>query len=579
MNAILGITEILLQEDKFDARTNEELTTIYNSCDMLLSIINDILDLSKIEAGKLKVVPAKYELASLIHDAAVLNVMRTGSKPIEFKLSVDEKIPSTLIGDELRIKQILNNLLSNAFKYTDEGSIELSFSTEVDEKGENEIILLFTVNDTGHGMSEDEVKLMFDEYSRFHHGKRRTIEGTGLGMNITRNLLRLMNGTISVQSELDKGSKITVRLPQGKTDKSIIGKELAETLQEFRLSGIRQISKANITYEPMRYGKVLIVDDVESNLFVAKGLMTPYELTIETVTSGLLAIEKVKDGNVYDIIFMDHMMPKMDGIEATKIIRDLGYKNPIVALTANAVVGQADIFLSNGFDDFVSKPVDIRRLNSMLIKYIRDKQPPEVLVNASLYKSNSKMENLALEGISPRLIEFFMLDANRAIQVLEEMLNKKEPYSEEDYVLYTTTVHAMKAALANIGEKDLSSVAKSLEQAGNNMEKEVIDSQTLPFVNNLREIIAKHALFEGYDKNEEVETDYTYLQKELDVIIKACDSFDNRTAKEAIAELRNRTWSAQINKLLSIMAEQLLSGDSDGVIESAKKINEVIESL
>jgi len=578
MNVILGITEILMQNEKFDAKTNEELATIYNSCDMLLSIINDILDLSKIEAGKLEVFPEKYELASMIHDAAVLNVMRTGSKPIEFKLNVDENIPTNLIGDELRIKQILSNLLSNAFKYTNKGSIDLSFSVEEDKSGDdNKIILIFCVADTGHGMTEEEVNKMFEEYSRFNLDRHRTIEGTGLGMNITRNLLRLMNGTITVESELNKGSVFTVRIPQEKTDGGVLGNELANKLQEFRLDGMRQISKANISYEPMRYGKILIVDDVESNLFVARGLMAPYELTIDTVTSGFLAIDKIKDGNKYDIVFMDHMMPKMDGIAATEIIRDLGYTHPIVALTANAVIGQADIFLSSGFDDFISKPIDIRRLNTLLNKYIRDKQPPEVLEAARLYKSSIMTDIEPQIGVSPQLIEFFMLDANRAIQVLEEMMDKQEPYSKDDLQLYTVTVHAMKTALINIGESELSSSASELEQAGLSEDSDAISSQTNAFIGNLRGVIAKHAMPEGYDENILRDTDYDYLKSKLNAIKDACDIYDNKTAKEAIIELRKKAWSPQIKELLSVMAEQLLSGDSDGVLTSAESIKEIIK--
>jgi len=578
MNVILGITEILLQEDKFDAKTNEELATIYNSCDMLLSIINDILDLSKIEAGKLEVYPDKYELASLIHDAAVLNVMRTGSKPIDFKLDIDENLPTSLVGDELRIKQILSNLLSNAFKYTDSGKIDLSFSVEDNESDDNEVMLVFSVADTGHGMTEDELSKMFDEYSRFNLDTNRTIEGTGLGMNITRNLLRLMNGTITVKSEVDKGSIFTVSIPQGNTDSAVMGSELVEKLQEFKLNGIRQIGKANISYEPMPYGRVLIVDDVESNLFVARGLMAPYELSIETVTSGFLAIEKIKEGNVYDVVFMDHMMPKMDGIEATEVIRDFGYTQPIIALTANAVIGQADIFLSNGFDDFISKPIDIRRLNMLLNKYVRDVQPKEV-IEAARQKMKGKFTNIlsstAESRISPQLIEFFMLDANRAIQILEDMMNKRESLNESDYSLYTTTVHAMKSALANIGEMDLSSAAKDLEQAGNSNATDTITDQTPLFINSLREVIAKHALYESYDDGKTRDMDYAYLHDKLSIIRDACDAYDNKTAKETIAELRKKAWPPQIKKLLSTMAEQLLSGDSDGVVTTADRINEI----
>jgi CheY-like chemotaxis protein len=187
----------------------------------------------------------------------------------------------------------------------------------------------------------------------------------------------MMEGEISVNSRPGKGSVFTVRLPQVTVGAKEIGPEAAENMRHFHVSA-SQTKKARIVHEPMPYGSVLIVDDVDVNLYVAKGLMAPYMLTIDTALSGIEAIEKIKNGHVYDIVFMDHMMPKMDGVEATRLIRDSGYAGTIIALTANAVTGQAEMFLANGFDDFISKPIDIRRLNVLLKKYIRDKQAPDL---------------------------------------------------------------------------------------------------------------------------------------------------------------------------------------------------------
>ena len=383
MNAILGITEIQLQEEDITPKAREALERIYNSGDLLLNIINDILDLSKIEAGKLEILPSEYEITSLINDTVTLNTMRSGSKPIEFKLSIDENIPSILYGDELRIKQILNNLLSNAFKYSEKGEVKLSVSAEAEGEDSN-VTIVFTVSDTGQGMMGEQIDKLFNEYTRFNMEANRTIEGTGLGMSITRNLIQMMKGEISVRSEINKGSVFTVRLPQGRSGSGVLGRELAENLEKFRVSGAKHLKWAQVIFEPMPYGKILVVDDVESNLYVAKGLMAPYRLTIDTAMSGYKAIEMIKGGSVYDVVFMDHMMPEIDGIEAVKKIRELGYTQPIVALTANAVVGQSDVFMANGFDGFISKPIDVRQLNMMLKKFVRDKQPPEVIEAANL---------------------------------------------------------------------------------------------------------------------------------------------------------------------------------------------------
>jgi len=576
MNVILGVTEILMQEDIFDRVTSEKLLAIYNSGDMLLGIINDLLDLSKIDAGKLEIFTDEYDMASVIHDTAALNMMRSGSKSILFKLTANEELPTTLIGDELRIKQILNNLLSNAFKYTEDGEVELSINMEKTGE-EDDLILIIVVRDTGRGMSEEQINKMFDEYSRFNFEENRTIEGTGLGMGITRNLVRLMNGEISVESKLREGSAFTVRLPQKRCGKDVLGSEIVEKLKDFQLTGLRQIRKLNLVYEPMPYGKILIVDDVESNLFVAKGLMAPYGLSIETATSGFLAIDKIDEGKIYDIIFMDHMMPKMNGIEATKIIRRKGYNEPIVALTANAVVGQSDVFIANGFDDFVSKPVDIRHLNTILKKYVRDKQPPEVLeaVRLSMKDSeNGDFVNTAKSGVSSQLAEFFVRDVLNAVEALEAINKKLGDYSDDDISLFTTTAHAMKTALANVGEMELSALADRLEQAGWKNEADVISSKTEDFIDKLRETVVKFTPPEDDTNNIEAEEgDYSDLERELSNVKEACGIYDKKKAKDIISGLRKKRWSPEINEQLGTIAEKLLSGDLDSVLEVIEKIS------
>ena len=380
MNAILGITEILLQHETLPAEIENGLKKIYNSCDLLLGIINDILDFSKIEAGKIDIMPAEYKIAKLIHDSVHLNKMWIDSKPIEFELEVSESIPAKLIGDELRIKQILNNLLSNAFKYTDSGKVTLSVASEPGQR-EDGITLVLGVQDEGVGLTKKQISRLFEEYSRFHQESGKPIEGTGLGLSITQNLVSLMGGEINVASELDKGSLFTVRLPQGTADAEVLGRKAVEDLQQRRMHSLTHTQWKQIVPDPMPYGSVLIVDDMEMNLYVATGLMKLYRLQIDTAMSGRAAIAKIKDGKMYDIIFMDYMMPHMDGLETTKLLRSLGYTKPIVALTANAVTGQADMFLQNGFDDFISKPIDIRQLDTVLSKLIRDKQPQAAMPN------------------------------------------------------------------------------------------------------------------------------------------------------------------------------------------------------
>ncbi|MDR2569057.1 MAG: GAF domain-containing protein, partial [Oscillospiraceae bacterium] len=280
MNAILGITEILLQNDRLQKETAEGLYRIFTSCNLLIGIINDILDFSKIEAGKLDIISLEYSTANLINDSIQLNMMRLEDKPIEFVVEVDQNIPSVLIGDELRLKQILNNLLSNAFKYTDAGKVTLSVSSaESDEC----TTLVFDVRDTGYGMTEKQVDMLFDEYSRFNQESRRAIEGTGLGLAITKRLINLMNGEIYVESEQGTGSLFTVHLPQGKVNTETIGNDTAKHLRQLRNLNSLSGKSRQIERDPMPYGSVLIVDDLEMNLYVAQMLMKPYMLQIETV--------------------------------------------------------------------------------------------------------------------------------------------------------------------------------------------------------------------------------------------------------------------------------------------------------
>jgi CheY-like chemotaxis protein len=372
MNVILGVSESYLQNETLSQEIWDGYNKIYNAGDMLLHIINDILDFSKIEAGKLELIPVKYDVMSLINDTTHMNVIRYQQKPIKFSLSIQENTPAGFIGDELRIKQILNNILSNAFKYTDSGEITLAFSADY-SNNENEATLVFNVKDTGQGMTPEQVDKLFDEYTRFNLETNRTTVGIGLGMAITKNLIAMMNGKLTVNSRYGKGTEIIVHIPQKLAGNEKIGKKYIDNYNGVMLEQKHYSDNKKITRELMPYGKVLVVDDMKANLDVVKLLLKPYQLNIETAESGLETLNLVKNGNEYDIIFMDHMMPVMDGMETVKELRKTGYKSTIIALTANAVVGQQDIFIANGFDGYISKPIDIRQLNDALNKFVRDK--------------------------------------------------------------------------------------------------------------------------------------------------------------------------------------------------------------
>jgi PAS domain S-box-containing protein len=572
MNAILGITEIHLQNEMLSQDTREAFGRIYTAGYTLLGIINDILDLSRMEAGKVELMPAKYEIASLINDTVQLNMVRIGGKPIEFRLQVDEDMPSALFGDELRIKQVLNNLLSNAFKYTQEGEVVLSVSAYVHGHGEEspDVTLVCRVSDTGHGMTEEQVSRLFEEYSRFYLEANRAIEGIGLGMGITRQLVQMMDGVILVDSEPDKGSTFPVWLPQGSVGAGPLGRDKAESLGQFQ-AGMPHMKVAHIVREPMPYGSVLVVDDLETNLYVTKGLLAPYGLAVDTVLSGFEAIDNVRAGKEYDVVFMDHMMPKMDGVETTRLLRELGYDRPVIALTANAVVGQAEMFLESGFDGFISKPVDLRQLNATLNRLVRDKQPPDVVEAARRQRGGAFIANKGLQpAVDPQLAVIFTRDAEKVVAVLEAM-HTNQYRRDDDLHMFVVNVHAMKSALANIGEAELAAFAHKLEQAGRNRETAVMSAETPAFLDLLRAAIVKIRPGQEGGGDEAADEDRAYLREKLSLIQAACVAYDKKAAKGALAELRQKAWSRQTREQLDTIAEHLLHSDFEEAANCAEQ--------
>ncbi|MDR2731761.1 MAG: response regulator, partial [Fibromonadaceae bacterium] len=485
---------------------------------------------------------------------AQLNIIRIENKPVEFKLKVDKNIPLELMGDELRVKQVLNNILSNAFKYTAAGEVLMSVSAEKYKSEDYDVMLVFRVKDTGQGMTEEQVRKIFDEYSRFNLSSNRSIEGTGLGMSITRNLINLMEGEISVESEPEKGSVFTIRLPQKSASTEILGREASENLQNFRMLNSSQMKKMQIVRDSMPYGRVLIVDDVESNLYVAKRLLNPYDLSLETASNGFDAIEKVKSGKIYDIIFMDHMMPKMDGIEATRIIRSLNYKHPIIALSANAIAGQAEIFIEKGFDGFISKPIDTRQLNTELNRLIRDKQTPEVIAKAQ-EKAAIKRSMQTVSALDTDLLAIFAQDAKKSLAVFEEILSNMDNATDEDLKLFTINAHAMKSALTNIGEKVLSQIALALETAGKEQDKNTIKKRTRELMDALKKIIEKT---EKSKKFAESDGNTAYLYEQLKIVSDACAKYDARTADFALAKLGEMVWSYETGDILEQISKHIL---------------------
>jgi len=455
----------------------------------------------------------------------------------------------------------------------------MSVTAETRQEEDGNIMLVFRVKDTGQGMTADQLSRLYDEYARFNMEANRAVEGAGLGMSITKHLVKLMNGDIHVESEPGKGSEFTVQLLQGLVvGSNILGKDLSKKIGQMH-TGRTTHKKMPIIHEYMPYGKVLVVDDIETNLYVTRGLLTPYGLSVETASSGYEAIEKVKSGACWDIIFMDHYMPGMDGIEAAKIIRDLGYKSHIVALTANVLTGQAEMFFANGFDDFISKPIDIRQLNAVLNKLIRDKYPAET-VEAARQLKNSMGNNTASQlSVNSEIAKIFTRDAKKAIAILEAIHEKGYNFTDEDIRLYVINVHAMKSALANIGEAKLSGVAFRLEEAGRQQNIALISDETPEFLASLRAVIEKiNPDKDGIDKEVSLdinEEDKAYLLEKLADIQKACADYDKKTAKAILAQIRQKTWPHNVTESIEKIAEHLLHSEfteASNMAEDCKNI-------
>jgi CheY-like chemotaxis protein len=415
LNAVIGLSEIELHSPLSESSRNN-ITQILHSGSTLLGIINDILDISKIEARAFQLVPVEYDTASFINDTVNLNRVIIGSKPINFVLEINDDFPGKLIGDEVRVKQILNNILSNAVKYTMEGKVTLRVENKNFSQGqERRAFLRFIVRDTGIGMRKEDVKKLFSCYTQLDAQTDRKIEGTGLGLEITKNLVEMMSGTITVESEYGKGSVFTVTLMQGIPDyhpKSKldippgIGEKTARDLRNFCY--VASNKDTAIIRSWMPYGKVLVVDDMPVNTQVTQGLLKLYGLKVDSAASGQEAIDMVQAADTpYNLVFMDQMMPEMDGIEATRIIREweeeqgkqkiytrlLGYTRiPIIALTANALKGNMEMLLSNGIDDYIPKPINFVQLDEVLNRWIRNKQTRETLRQAERDKQK-KVQN------------------------------------------------------------------------------------------------------------------------------------------------------------------------------------------
>lgn len=479
INGILGMDSMLLKECK-DESLRDYALNIQSAGHTLLSLINDILDISKIESGKMEILPVTYSVFSVLNDSYNMVAIRARDKNLELNLDISPDIPSALFGDEVRIKQVINNLLSNAVKYTNEGSVTLSVYAEkvkdnpVEGETSNQVELCIQVKDTGIGIRERDREKLFKNFVRLDEKRNRNIEGTGLGLNLTKQLLDMMGGSIEVESEYGQGSTFTVRLLQQVIDMSPLGdfgkwyKDQANALE------------ASLDRFVAPNARILVADDMQMNLKVFAGLLKDTQIQIDTALNGAIALQLIQSKH-YDVIFLDHMMPVMDGVEAFRRMKKLeenpNAQTPVVMLTANAVADAKFNYMEEGFSDYMAKPIREEVLLSTLRKFLpahlvklvggEKRDPPAAAVSASAEKLTTLSDMLdTATGLA-----YCMNDQNFYNEMLDEYVNGDktdelvEYFEKEDFEYYRITVHAVKSASLTIGANKVSADAKALEMA------------------------------------------------------------------------------------------------------------------
>lgn len=540
INAVLGMNELILREAK-DSTIKQYAKDIEGAAKSLLSIINDILDITKIEAGKLSVITVEYDFGTVIKDVVNMISFKAKVKGLEFKVLIDENIPRKMMGDDIRLKQILVNLLSNAVKYTHEGTVALTICM-LQSESEDTAKLDFSVKDTGIGIKEEDLQKLCVPFERMEEKRNRNIEGTGLGMSITKQLLELLGSELRATSVYGEGSEFSFTLVQKIAEANPLGKpeEYTETVSE----------EYQHDYEAPD-ARILLVDDNELNRKVFTGLLKATKIQIDEVGNGRACLEKVKQ-NAYDIIFMDHMMPELDGVETFHIMKEMGNfpskDTPVVILTANALVGAKEKYLQEGFTAFLEKPIDYEKLENMIHDLLDDSLIYEVPASAIRQESQDK-ELPMIEGLDWKYAETHFKDRRMMLDTVK-FFAESVAYEAKDLELlfadietdsgrknYCTKVHSMKNSASTIGIIPLAGMAKVLEDAARGSEVDMLRTMTPIFLEQWRSYQEKLNVFTAGPANidKKCAEDFKEKIKELTCAI-------NRAAEELDIDALDRIW-------------------------------------
>lgn len=566
MNAIMGFADLCLREQNYTYAGD-----IKSAAKNLITIVNDILDISKIEAGKMELVPSVYNTENMLREiVSIIEVQLESKETVELKTRIDKGLPAKMYGDEIKLKQILINLLGNAVKFTKNGSI--TFSVREMSRSEDKICLAFKIADTGIGIKEEDLSKLFRSFQQVDSTRNREIEGTGLGLSISKNLAALMDGNITVESEYGKGSAFTVIVWQKISDTAPISPNAVFSRKE---------KEKDLTiYAPD--ARVLVVDDNKVNLNVTSHILSTYGIKPDLAESGQAAIDKINSG-YYDLVFMDHMMPGMDGVEATGRIRSQGdaYTSelPIVALTANAVDGAQNMFLNSGFNDFISKPINVSRLEKILAEWL----PQHMITYVKSDKSggaaaSADVDTLGMLGIIDDSIvetqenevpandygfsipdvniddglklcgdmETYMSILKTYMETADDSIEKISYFARErDYKNYTIEVHGLKSSSLAIGANELSEMAKQLELAGKeeNYDRITADTPALlakytDLVEHIKPVMAEQSgQSDSINDSDKPPVDKEIFKSSIEKILTGLDELDSDGALQVFDEL------------------------------------------
>lgn len=597
INAIIGMNEMILREEDREDILDYGMD-VKRAAYTLLSTINDILDLSKIESGKMELVLVEYDISSLLHDIINMISMKAKDKGLNIILSLDEKLPSKLYGDDVRLRQILINLLNNAVKYTEEGSVTLSVHGQIQD---SKVQLLFEVQDTGIGIKKDDLKKLFAEFERIEEKRNRNVEGTGLGMSIATQLLSLMDSHLQVESVYGEGSRFYFNVEQGIVDKEPIG-----NIEEHIREQVREYSyDVNFVAPDVR---LLVVDDNLVNRKVFVNLLKEQKIKIDEAAGGYECLEMIKKQR-YDLIFLDHMMPELDGVETMKCMlkmpENLCKDVPIIALTANALSGAKEMYLSIGFADYLPKPFQPDKLEEMLLAYLpKDKIIAVEASEQSAKKKRSVISDFtdqefpyidgmdwkaaalvqpdadALKSTIEVFLQLLQKDANVLAgyyEQISQIQNSLEQYSEsekdEAWRQYCVKVHAMKTSAALIGAVSLSGVARMLEELAGEQQYESVRAITPVFLQQWRSYEQRLSYFapkEEVHKKHSFNADiFMELLPRLDA---AMEEMDVDTADAIVEELKKYELPDEVKPFMEQLSVAVLNLDIEEEHSIAKHI-------